>query len=393
MYDICSSHIRRGFSVLLVQALRGMLEPWVAGRVTGTDSRAISFYTNSPNGVAGLQKTFFMMKHFFRFLCVMAMLCYSMSGFGVTNVNQNMTMWLGTGYTIIAPDCNNGTASIHKHYVWEYDAAYFSVEYLTPRHDYEYSQGDNVIKVNVLQPFQGTKTIKCITYSSTYTEPSFNSYNYNYNITCNPVNIVIYPTGTTMDVGESQNLQWQFNPQGSQYFAFALFSFSNPSVATVDLLGKITAKGPGTATITATNNYGTTATCQVTVNPLLASSISLSQTSMNLAVGATRTLTDTILPIVTSNKAVTWTSSNNNIATVDANGTVTAIKQGTANITATTADGTNLSADCLITVYPEQGMSGNTGDVNGDGIISIADVTALIDFLLSGNRAKEQQPQ
>jgi len=52
-----------------------------------------------------------------------------------------------------------------------------------------------------------------------------------------------------------------------------------------------------------------------------------------------------------------------------------------------------LSADCLITVYPEQGMSGNTGDVNGDGIISIADVTALIDFLLSGNRAKEQQPQ
>lgn len=325
------------------------------------------------------------MKHFFRFLCVMTMLCYSLSGFGVTNVNQNMTMWLGTGYTIIAPEYynTNGTYT-YKHYVWEYDATFFSVEYLTPRHDYEGSQGDNVIKVTILQPFQGTKAIKCITYTSTFVSSLYNYQNYNYNITCNPVNIVLYPTGTTMDVGESQNLQWQFNPQGSQYFTFALFTSSNTSVATVDLLGKITAKGPGTATITATTNYGTTATCQVTVNPLLASSISLSQTSMNLAIGATRTLTDTILPIVTSNKAVTWTSSNNDIATVDANGTVTAIKQGTANITATTADGTNLSADCLITVYPEQGMSGNAGDVNGDGKLSIGDVTALINILLTG---------
>lgn len=312
------------------------------------------------------------------------MLCYSMSGFGVTNVNQNMTMWLGTGYTIIAPEYNSATAST---YVWEYDAAYFSVEYLEPRHHHDGSQGDNVIKVTILQPFQGTKTIKCLTYNTAYANSAYNiyNYNYNYNITCQPVNIILYPTATTMDVGETQNLQWQFNPQGSQYFAFSLFTSSNTSVATVDLLGKITAKGPGTATITATTNYGTTATCQVTVNPLLASSISLSQTSMNLAIGATRTLTDTILPIVTSNKAVTWTSSNNDIATVDANGTITAIKQGTANITATTADGTNLSADCLITVYPEQGMSGNAGDMNGDGKISIADVTALIDYLLSGN--------
>lgn len=108
---------------------------------------------------------------------------------------------------------------------------------------------------------------------------------------------------------------------------------------------------------------------------------------MNLAIGTTRTLTDTILPIVTSNKAVTWISSNNNIATVDTNGNVTAISQGTANITATTTDGTNLSADCLITVYPENSQPSSTaGDVNGDGTVSIGDVTALIDKLLSNSK-------
>ena len=58
VYECYSSHIRRGFSVLLVQALRGMLEPWIAGRVTGTDSRAISFYSKPPNGEAGHQKPY-----------------------------------------------------------------------------------------------------------------------------------------------------------------------------------------------------------------------------------------------------------------------------------------------------------------------------------------------
>lgn len=320
----------------------------------------------------------------------MTMLCYSASLFGGSNVgtiNTNITLWMGSSYTIIVPEYYSSSAITFKHYVWEYDASYFSIEYLGPRHDMENAQGDNVIKVTILQPFQGTKTIKCVAYNATWANTSLNYVTYNYNITCNPVNVILYPTETTMDVGESQNLQWLFNPQGSQYFAFAMFTSSNPSVATVDLYGKMTAKGPGSATITATTNYGTTATCQVTVNPLLASSISLSQTSMNLAIGATRTLTDTILPIVTSNKAVTWISSNNNIATVDANGNVTAISQGTANITATTTDGTNLSADCLITVYPENSQPGGmAGDVNGDGTVSISDVTALIDKLLSNSK-------
>lgn len=325
------------------------------------------------------------------------MLCYSVSGFagGTYTVNEAISMWLGNSYTIIAPEtykyATNASPTTFLHYVWEYDETYFSVEYLQPRHDVTNSTGDNVIKVTILMPFQGTKAITCCAYNTDdhAIAPSSNntviSVKFNYNITCNPVNIILYPTETTMDVGESQNLQWMFNPQVSQYYVFALFSSNNPSVATVDLFGKVTAKGPGTATITATTNYGTTATCEVTVNPLLASSISLSQTSMNLAIGTTRALTDTILPIVASNKAVMWTSSNESIATVDADGKVTAISKGIANITATTTDGTNLSADCLITVFSEGDSSstgGNTSDVNNDGSTDIDDVTSLIQLIL-----------
>lgn len=69
-------------------------------------------------------------------------------------------------------------------------------------------------------------------------------------------------------------------------------------------------------------------------------------------------------------------------------GTVYAQAMGECLITARTLDGTNLTADCLIMVYPEGEVptpTGLTGDMNGDGKISIADVTALIDYLLSGN--------
>ena len=292
-----------------------------------------------------------------------------------------------------------------------------------------------------------------------------------YVVVCNKVGITVYPTSILMDINDSQTLQWQFSPAQSNPAPQASFTSSNPSVATVDLYGKVTAVSAGSATITASTNYWTSATCQVTVNPMLATSISLNQSAMNLTVGSSQKLTATVLPAGTSDKSVTWTSSDESIATVDANGNVTGITTGLATITVTTndgsnlsascavtvsgitanairldktelemsagqsykltatvlpagaqqrvtwsssdpsvarvvggtvyaqamgeclitartLDGTNLTADCLIMVYPEGEVptpTGLTGDMNGDGKISIADVTALIDYLLSGN--------
>ena len=61
-------------------------------------------------------------------------------------------------------------------------------------------------------------------------------------------------------------------------------------------------------------------------------------------------LTATVVPEYAANKALTWTSSNTSVATVDANGLITPVNQGMAVITATTKDGTNLSATCTVTV-------------------------------------------
>ena len=131
---------------------------------------------------------------------------------------------------------------------------------------------------------------------------------------------------------------------------------SNTSVATVDANGVVTAKANGTATITATTVDGTnlSATCQVAVNiptEIKATSISLDKTTLSLSsVGQTSQLTATVLPTNATNKSVTWTSSNTSVATVDANGLVTAKANGTATITATTTDGSNKSATCSVTV-------------------------------------------
>ena len=129
---------------------------------------------------------------------------------------------------------------------------------------------------------------------------------------------------------------------------------SNESVAIVDVNGLVTAYSVGEATITATTTDGTSlsASCKVIVVPTLAESITLDKTEISLEATETATLVATVLPELTTNKSVVWTSSNEAVATVDANGVVTAIALGEAVITATTTDGTNLSATCKVTVVP-----------------------------------------
>lgn len=77
--------------------------------------------------------------------------------------------------------------------------------------------------------------------------------------------------------------------------------------------------------------------------------VSVAPTSESVAVGATTALTATVTPANATNKAVTWSSSSDAIATVTSAGTVEGVSEGTATITATTADG-NFAATCEITV-------------------------------------------
>lgn len=77
--------------------------------------------------------------------------------------------------------------------------------------------------------------------------------------------------------------------------------------------------------------------------------------------GETVQLTATVTPENAADKSVTWASSNTNVATVDANGKVTAVANGTCTITVTTTDGEK-TATSTITVTIPSDDTGNTGD-------------------------------
>lgn len=79
------------------------------------------------------------------------------------------------------------------------------------------------------------------------------------------------------------------------------------------------------------------------------SSVQLNESAMSLSVGGTGNLIATVNPSDATDKTVTWTSSNTAIATVDANGKVTAVAPGTAVIVVTTKDG-GKTASCTVTV-------------------------------------------
>ena len=130
------------------------------------------------------------------------------------------------------------------------------------------------------------------------------------------------------------------------------WSSSDDSVASVEN-GVVTAKKSGTATITVTATNGTedtaddkTDTITITVtNP--ATGISLNKYTLELTEGENETLTANVTP-TDADGSVAWSSNNTSVATVDSTGKVTAVKVGTATITATTSNGK--TATCAVTV-------------------------------------------
>ena len=88
----------------------------------------------------------------------------------------------------------------------------------------------------------------------------------------------------------------------------------------------------------------------VTPEIIPVSQITLNKAEASISVGNSETLTATVAPENAANKALTWASSDEDIATVAPDGTVTAVKVGTATITATAADGSGKSAVCKVTV-------------------------------------------
>lgn len=129
------------------------------------------------------------------------------------------------------------------------------------------------------------------------------------------------------------------------------YKSSNKKIATVSKAGVIKGKKAGTCKITIKDGNGHKVTVKVTVkNPVKVTKVRLNKKKVKLTAGQTYKLTATIKPKKATNKNVTWTSSNTSVATVDANGNVTAIAPGKATITCKAKDGSKKKAKCKIIV-------------------------------------------
>lgn len=151
----------------------------------------------------------------------------------------------------------------------------------------------------------------------------------------------------TLYVGETESLAATVAPEDASDKSVA-WSSGNSAVASVSN-GKVTANKPGSAVIkVVTNDLSKEAACTVTVKRH-AESVELSQKEIKLYLGENRSLTATVLPSDASDKNVTWSSSNPNVATVSTAGNVVSKSIGTTVITVKTADGGH-QASCHVTV-------------------------------------------
>ena len=133
------------------------------------------------------------------------------------------------------------------------------------------------------------------------------------------------------------------------------WSSSNENVVTVDEYGNVLAIGAGNAKITAVSNEPQnhkkpcSAVCNVTVKQGV-TEIGLSEQSMTLKVGKRARLQVSYMPKNAANKKAVWESSDETVAKVDKNGNITAVAEGSAVITCTSVDDSNVSAVCIVNV-------------------------------------------
>ncbi|MBR3431804.1 MAG: leucine-rich repeat protein [Clostridia bacterium] len=201
--------------------------------------------------------------------------------------------------------------------------------------------------------------------------------------------IELSPAKTTMKPGKSLKINAKVT-MGTQTYEnqMVAYSSSDESIATVDTNGTVTAKAAGDVIIKATADSGVSASSQITVSidyspddvnkdgvvdgkDVTAIELSPNKASMkpgkSLKINAKVTMgTQTY-----ENQMVAYSSSDESIATVDTNGTVTAKAAGDVTIKATADSGVSASSQISVTSDPIP------GDVNEDGIVDGKDVTAI----------------
>ena len=177
-------------------------------------------------------------------------------------------------------------------------------------------------------------------------------------LTVTPVPVAtvsVSPASATVVVGSTQQLTATTKDVGGGTLAGRAVAWSSTdiAIASVDVNGLVTAHAVGSATITATSE-GKTGSSLITVTPVPVATVTVSLTPNSItAVGTAQAAAVTLDAngAALSGRVVSWSSSNNSVATVSALGVVSAVAVGTANITAT-SEGKTGSAPLTVTPAP-----------------------------------------
>ncbi|WP_083925226.1 Ig-like domain-containing protein [Flexithrix dorotheae] len=134
------------------------------------------------------------------------------------------------------------------------------------------------------------------------------------------------------------------------------------------------------------SNYSATQTFQTSVGNIAVSGVSVSPVSLSLAVGQTGDLTEAVSPSNATDKTVVWSTGNNAVATVNVNGLVTAVAEGTTTITATTNDG-GFTANASITVTPPPACDGTSNVAIGKTAVASSEENSQFEGFLPATNA------
>lgn len=160
---------------------------------------------------------------------------------------------------------------------------------------------------------------------------------------CVDIEYSVTPYNAALSVADL-DLRWYSSDENIVAINRSAYSPENFSLS-------INAIVPGTVTLRANSSFGILGTCEITVNPkvIQVEEIRLNFSNLILKVGECATLSATVLPENATDKSVTWSSSEETVAAVDGDGSITAISLGNAVITATSGD---VSASCTVEVVP-----------------------------------------
>ena len=152
------------------------------------------------------------------------------------------------------------------------------------------------------------------------------------------------------------------------------------TVASVSADGVVTAHKVGQTSIHAIANDGggAKATCTITVDPTMVSSITLSQENLKIRKNHTAQLSAIVAPTDATNASFIWSSTNEDVAKVSEDGVISAIAPGDAVIKATSQDGSQVEASCQVKVLPVL-----KGDSNDDDEINIVDAVNTVNYIFN----------